>query len=78
MTNFRVLMKIADAKFIKNYRSEVHDLNQKTRCKMICNLLTVQLNSISFLLSFNTDESPPSLADKNLHTAVAVQREYSL
>ena len=51
MTNFRVLMKIADAKFIKNYRSEVHDLNQKTRCKMICNLLTVSLCGASYLLT---------------------------
>ena len=42
-------MKIVD-KFSMNPRSEVHDLNQKTRCKMICNLLTVSLHGASCLL----------------------------
>ena len=46
---YRVLMKIVD-KFSMNHKSEVHDLNQKTRCKMICNFPTVSLHGASCLL----------------------------
>ena len=42
-------MKIVD-KFSMNHKSEVHDVNQKTRCKMICNLPTVSLHGASCLL----------------------------